>query len=112
MAKHIVNKIAKFIGITDSEGNPVHDWHDEFIDTVGMLSIYEEQHVTPARYFLYFYPNEPNMEKQRYFNSLSGKLTDSEGMIVLEENNKYIFVVGDFVSEEDKFVLWANVFLR
>ena len=112
MAKHIVNKIVRFAEFTDLEGNPVHDWHDEYLDMVGMLSIYESENTSPGDRFVYFYPNEPNMDTQRFFQTLTGEISESEDRIVLEAENKYFFEIGDYVSEDDKALLWLNVFLR
>lgn len=110
MAKHVENRIVRFIGFSDLDGNPVSDWHDEYIDTAGMLCIYESEHKAPGKKFIYFYPNEPDNDSQRYFNSTAGELTESGNMLILESGHRYAFEQGDFVSEEDFELLWLNVF--
>ncbi len=112
MAKHIGNKIVKFTKFIDLDDNPISDWHDEFLGLDGMLCIYESEHKAPGKKFVYFYPNEPGADLQRYFNSISGELTETGNKIVLEENRRYEFEIGDFLSEDDKMLLWLNVFLR
>ena len=112
MKRHIINKVVKFTGYTDLNGIPIHDWHDEYLGTVGMLSIYEEESEAPGKHFLYYYPNEPAMETQRYFQTAPGEISESDNRIVLIEKNKYIFETGEFVSDGDKALLWMNVFLR
>ncbi|MBO4373903.1 MAG: hypothetical protein J5829_02240 [Lachnospiraceae bacterium] len=112
MAKHIENKIVRFTGFTDPEGNPLSDWHDEYLGLEGMLCIYESEHKAPGKKFIYFYPNEPDSEMQRYFNSISGELSRSGNRIILEADNRYEFEEGDFLSKEDRELLWLNVFMN
>ena len=112
MARHIVNKIVKFSEFTDLAGEPIHDWHDEYLDMVGMLSIYEPENSSKGERFVLFFPNEPDLVIQRYFRTVTGELTESANKIILEEDNKYTFEIGDFVSKDDKALLWINVFLR
>ncbi len=110
MADHVDNRIVKFIGFSDLDGNPVSDWHDDFIDTVGMLCIYESEHKAPGKKFIYYYPNEPDSETLRYFNSTPGEISESGNMLILESGHRYSFEQGDFVSESDFELLWLNVF--
>lgn len=49
---------------------------------------------------------------QRYFNSGSGTLTESDKDIIVEDGHRYVFEKGDFVSREDFELLWLNVFVR
>ena len=62
--------------------------------------------------FFYFYPNEPNSESQRYFNSISGIMTETNSEIIVEDGHRYVFEKGNFVSKEDFELLWLNVFAR
>ena len=110
MADHVDNRIVKFIGFSDLDGNPVSDWHDDFIDTVGMLCIYESEHKAPGKKFIYYYPNEPDSETLRYFNSTPGEISESGNMLILESGHRYTFEQGDFVSDSDFELLWLNVF--
>ncbi len=110
MAKHLENKIVKFIGFSDLEGNPVNDWHDDYMNCAGMLCIYESEHKAPGKKFIYFYPNEPENNNQRWFNSTSGTLTETDNELIVESGHRYVFAKGDFVSQEDFELLWLNVF--
>ncbi len=112
MAKHIGNRIVRFIKYTDLDGNPISDWHDEYLDTTGLLCIYESEHKAPGKKFVYYYPNEPDAPMQRYFNSVSGELTESDNMIQLDEVHRYVFEVGDYITEDDLMLLKLNVFAR
>ena len=84
MAKHIDNKMVRFVGLTDLEGNPITDLLDDFKNCAGMLCIYESEHKAPGKRFIYFYPNEPLNERQRYFNSTSGTMTETDSEIIVE----------------------------
>ena len=112
MAKHLENQIVRFVGFSDLEGNPVNDWHDDYMNCAGMLCIYESEHKAPGKKFFYFYPNEPNSESQRYFNSISGVMTETNSEIIVEDGHRYVFEKGNFVSKEDFELLWLNVFAR
>ncbi len=110
MAKHVENKIVKFTRFTDLDGNTVNDWHDEYMNCAGMLCIYESENKAPGKKFIYFYPNEPDNDEQRFFNSLAGTLTETDTEIIIEEEHRYVFEKGDYVSEDDFELLWLNVF--
>ena len=112
MAKHITDRIVKFVGYTDLEGKRINDWHDEYLGQCGMLCIYESEHKAPGKKFIYFYPNEPDSDIQRYFNSVSGELRESGSRIFLETDHRYEFEAGDFLSEDDRKLLWLNVFMN
>ncbi len=112
MAKHIANRFVRFVSYTDLAGNPVSDWHDEYMGLAGMLCIFESEHKAPGKRFVYFYPNEPDAFDQRYFNSIPGILSESGNTLVLEENHRYEFEEGEFISEDDKELLWLNVFMN
>lgn len=112
MAKHIGNKIAKFTKYMDLNNNPVSDWHDLYLGLEGMLCIYESEHKAPGKNFIYFYPNEPDTDSQRYFNSISGELTEIGNKLVLETDHRYEFEIGDFLSKDDKELLWLNIILK
>ncbi len=112
MARHIENRFVKFVEFLDLDGNPVSDWHDEYLGLPGMLCIYESEHKAPGKRFVYFYPNEPDTDGQRYFNSLPGKMKEVDDTLLLEADHLYKFEMGDFVSEEDKLLLVLNVFVR
>ncbi len=112
MAKFIDKKVAKFVGYMDLDGNPLSDWHEEYLGCAGLLCIYESEHKAPGKKFIYFYPNEPEAELQRYFNSISGDITESDSKICLDTDRRYIFELGDFISEDDLILLALNVFVR
>lgn len=112
MAKHITNKIVRFVSITDLSGKINNDWHDEYLGMEGMLCIYESEHKAPGKKFIYFYPNEPESDLQRYFNSISGELRESGNRIFLETDQRYEFEVGDFLSEDEQKMLWLNVLMN
>ena len=112
MEKHIYNIIVRFSGITDFDGNPIHDWHDEYLNMAGMLSVYESENTVPGKRYVLFFPNEPDSEMQRYFKTLAGEMMEFDDMIILEEESIYTFEIGDYVSDDDKALLWINVFFR
>ena len=110
MAKHIENRKVKFVGFYDLDGNPVNDWHDDYMNCAGMLCIFESENKAPGKKFIYFYPNEPDNDEQRFFNSLAGAFTETDNEIMIEEEHRYVFEKGDYVSEDDFELLWLNVF--
>ena len=73
MAKHIENKIVRFISRTDLNGNTINDCRNDFLGLAGMLCIYVSEHKAPGKRFVYFYPNEPAAESQRYFKTSLGR---------------------------------------
>lgn len=112
MAKHIENKIVRFEEFTDADCNPIDDWHRDFLGLEGMLCIYASEHKAPGKRFVYFYPNEPDTQMQRYFNSTSGELYEVRNKLILITNHRYVFSIGDYVSEEERELLWLNIFMR
>ena len=64
MAKFIDKKVVKFVGYMDLDGNPISDWHEEYLGCAGLLCIYESEHKAPGKKFVYFFPNEPEAELQ------------------------------------------------
>ncbi len=111
MAKHLGNMVARFAEYTDLDGNTLSDWRDEYLGLSGMLSIYESENKAPSKKFIYFYPNEPAADVQRYFHTSVGEVTESESTVIVETHGRYVFEIGDFLSEEDKELLWLNVFM-
>ena len=110
MANHLENKAVKFVGFYDLDGNPVNDWHDEYMNCAGMLCIYESEDKAHGKKFIYFYPNEPDNNEQRFFNSLAGTFTETDTEIIIEEEHRYVFKKGNYVSWPEYEVLWLNVF--
>ena len=111
MAKHIGNRIVRFSGFMDLDGTPLSDWHDEYLDLPGMLCIYESEHKAPGKRFVYFYPYEPDNDLQRYFHSTAGNYIESDNIITLVTNEIYEFEIGEYLSEDNKELLWLNVFM-
>ena len=109
MAKHIEDYIVKFVGYTEMNGDQVHDWHDTYMNTSGLLCVYESERKAPGKKFVYYFPNEPEEGFQRYFNSVSGEFTKTDDVITLEDSHRLVFEVGDFVPEDEKKVLQLNV---
>ena len=112
MARHIANRIVRFEEFTDKDCNPIDDWHRDFLGLEGMLCIYESEHKAPGKRFVYFYPNEPGAQMQRYFNSTSGEVSETRNKLILTTNHRYVFSIGDYMSEEDRELLLLNVFIR
>lgn len=109
LGKHFKNEIVKVISISDLEGNPVEDWRINYVDTVGLLSIYESEHKAPGKYYAYYFPNEPENLMQRYFNTSPSVLTEKDNMICLERNHIYTFEIGDYLSDDELTVLLLNI---
>ncbi|MBE5870605.1 MAG: hypothetical protein E7294_05035 [Lachnospiraceae bacterium] len=110
MAKYIEHKEVRFTEITDLNGNPIIDRHYRYIGLAGMLCIYESEHRAPGKHFVYFYPNEPYSSEQRWFNTISGELIETGNKIYVETGERYVFEVGNYMSEDDRVLLWLNVF--
>ncbi len=110
MAKLIETKIVRFIAYRDLDDKPIDDWHSEYIGTAGMLCIYISEHKAPGKKFVYYYPNEADESAQRYFYTLAGELTESDNLIILDTDHRYIFEEGDCVSECDAALLMMNIY--
>ena len=114
MSKFVDNKIVRFLEFTDLSGNPIDDWHDEYLYSSGMLYIYESEHKYPGKKFIYYYPNEPESDMQRYCNSVTGDLSMDENLVILEDkdNHRYVFEEGHFITNDDAALLWLNINIR
>ena len=109
MAKFIEEKIVRFIGFDDVDGNPAEGWQQVYLGLSGLLCIYESEHKVPGKRFIYFYPNEPDMPMQRYFHSSIGDLKVEGTKIRLTTNHIYTFEEGNFISDDDALIIKLNV---
>ena len=110
MPKLIEQKVARFIECTDHDGNPARDWTQNYLQTPGLLCIYESMKKYPGKKFIYFYPNEPDSDEQRYFHSSCGDLTQEGNRICLTGDHTFVFEEGDFVPEIELLEIKLNVF--
>lgn len=112
MAKYLENKIVRFVSYTDLEGNPIDEGVDSFLNTTGMLCIYESEHKHPGEKFVYYYPCEPDKDMQRWINSVCGTLMEDGDVVVLRTDRIYTFECGELLSDDDIAQLWRRIFVR
>ncbi len=113
MPKFIGNKVVKFVGYRDKDGNVISDWHDEYLNCAGLLCVYESEHKYPGKKFAYFYPNEPDDLMQRYFTVISAIYTENDNRLSLEtEVGRFDFEAGEFISDPDLELLFLNVMMH
>lgn len=111
MSRLVETKIVKFVSVTDLDGNIVENFFSDYLTLNGLLCIYESNS-RPGKRFFYFYPNEPDNDMQRYFHCSLGDYTEVKSLIIFQSHHIYTFVEGDFISEDDKNLLWLNIFAR
>ncbi len=110
MAKLLEYKIVKFSNYESLDGQKEKSWRDEYLNLEGILCIYESENLEPGRKFLYFYPHEPENWSQRYLHTTPGELRETEETVVFESHGRYVFEKAVGMSEEDKKLLFLNVF--
>ena len=111
MAKLVETKIARFVSITDFNGDIVEGLFDDFLTLSGMLCIYESDN-NPKKKFFYFYANEPNNLMQKCFFCSPGDYTEVEPLIAFQADHTYLFVEGNFIPDDEKELLWLNILAR
>lgn len=109
MGKMIDKKVVKFVGYTDLDGKPLNDRISNYLGTVGLLCIFESEKKAPGTRFIYFYPNENELDIQQYFHSSCGRLTQTDDVICLETDHKYAFEVSGDMSELEIETMLMNI---
>ncbi len=112
MAKHTDSKIVKFVGFSELNGGDANGACKKYLDSAGMLCIFESQNKDPGKKFVYFFPSEPDSVIQRYFHTSMGELTETDDKICFESNHRYIFEKGSFISQDEAKTILMNVFER
>ena len=100
MARLVESKVVKFVDIRDLDGYTIDNWCADYLDKVGVLTIYESEHKAKGKKFVRFTLNGSNSDKQKYFQTSLGDLTEDTDMIFLRSNHEYVFKVDDNISND------------